>query len=60
LNNFTDAVQASRLVRELQQLANDVGYSEPLFIGIEYDGGLVRKLPLSVVDGWTALIPAMR
>lgn len=38
-----DASQVSQLIQELQSLAKAAGHKQPLLIGLELEGGLVRK-----------------
>lgn len=38
-----DASQVSQLIQELQSLAQAAGHTQPLLIGLELEGGLVRK-----------------
>lgn len=53
-----DASQVSQLIQELQSLAKAAGHKQPLLIGLELEGGLVRrnflKNPLS-----SAFVPCL-
>lgn len=42
--NVLDAVQLQNLCLELQQIAKDAGHTQPLFIGIDQEGGLVTRI----------------
>lgn len=51
--NVDSPAQVAELVRELQSIARDEGYSRPLLIAIDQEGGRVQRLR----DPWTVWPP---